>query len=140
MRASSFRHLLTLVFLLFLALSANAQSWRQVGPSGGDVQSLAVTGSTRTHFLDTSDGHVFGSHDAGEHWELLGRIGEPHNDLIMSMIVDPRSERTLSALRASQAGNQLVVASATGGLFVLDMGSASSASADSIAAWPAPRH
>src|ERR1035437_11080911 len=98
MRVPSFRHLWTLGLLLFLTLSANAQSWRQVGPLGGDVQSLAaVSGSTRTLFLGTSDGHVFGSHDAGEHWELLGGIGSNHDDVIMSIIVDPPSETTLLA-------------------------------------------
>jgi photosystem II stability/assembly factor-like uncharacterized protein len=98
MRVPSFRHLWTLGLLLFLTLSANAQNWRQVGPPGGDVQSLAaVPGSTRTLFLGTSDGHVFGSRDGGEHWELLGRIGEHHDDVIMSMAVDPRSASTLYA-------------------------------------------
>ena len=94
MRARLFRQTLTAGFLLLLAVSASAQSWRQVGPPGGDVQSLAaVPGSTRTLFLGTSDGHVFGSHDAGEHWELLGRIGEHHDDVIMSMLVDSRSSK-----------------------------------------------
>src|ERR1017187_6296556 len=99
MRATSFRYLFfALGLLLLVSLSANAQSWRQVGPPGGDVQSLAaVPGSTRSLFLGTSDGHVFGSHDAGEHWELLGRIGEHHDDVIMSMIVDQRSASTLYA-------------------------------------------
>ena len=90
------------LFLLGLALlfsfSANAQTWRQVGPPGGDVQSLAaVPGNARTLFLGTSDGHVFGSRDGGEHWELLGRIGEHHDDVIMSMLVDARSANTLYA-------------------------------------------
>ena len=87
-----------LVFVLLLSLSANAQNWRQVGPPGGDVQSLAAApGNARTLFLGTSDGHVFGSRDAGEHWELLGRIGEHHDDVIMSMLVDSRSANTLYA-------------------------------------------
>ncbi len=69
-----------------------------MGPPGGDVQSLAaVPGNARSLFLGTSDGHVFGSRDAGEHWELLGRIGEHHDDVIMSMIVDARSASTLYA-------------------------------------------
>jgi photosystem II stability/assembly factor-like uncharacterized protein len=81
-----------------VSLTVSAQTWRQVGPSGGDVQSLAaVPGSTRTLFLGTSDGHVFGSRDAGEHWELLGRIGANRDDVIMSMVVDPRSASTLYA-------------------------------------------
>ena len=87
-----------LVFVLLLSFSANAQTWRQVGPPGGDVQSLAaVPGNARTLFLGTSDGHVFGSRDGGEHWELLGRIGEHHDDVIMSMVVDARSANTLYA-------------------------------------------
>ncbi len=84
--------------LLLLSLNVSAQTWRQVGPPGGDVQSLAaVPGSTGTLFLGTSDGHVFGSRDAGEHWELLGRIGEHHDDVIMSMFVDSRSASTIYA-------------------------------------------
>jgi photosystem II stability/assembly factor-like uncharacterized protein len=84
--------------VLLLSFSANAQTWRQVGPPGGDVQSLAsVPGNARTLFLGTSDGHVFGSRDGGEHWELLGRIGEQHDDVIMSMVVDARSANTIYA-------------------------------------------
>lgn len=49
----------------------------------------------------------------------------------------PNAGGTLSALRSSDAGNQLVAASATEGLLVLEMGTASSASADSIPASPA---
>jgi photosystem II stability/assembly factor-like uncharacterized protein len=98
MRATMFRQTLTAGLFLVLAVSAQAQSWRQVGPPGGDVQSLAaVPGSTRTLFLGTSDGHVFGSQDAGEHWQLLGRIGEHHDDVIMSMLVDSRSSKTVYA-------------------------------------------
>ena len=74
------------------SLSARAQTWRQIGPPGGDVQSLAAApGNSNTLFLGTSDGHVFGSRDGGERWELLGRIGEHHDDVIMSMVVDARS-------------------------------------------------
>ena len=90
---------ITLVLAAFSGFfPTRAQNWRQVGPPGGDVQSLAaVSGSARTLFLGTSDGHVFGSQDAGEHWELLGRIGEHHDDVIMSMVVDSRSPKTIFA-------------------------------------------
>ena len=98
MRVACHRSLSILAFVLFFSFSANAQSWRQVGPPGGDVQSLAaVPGNARVLFLGTSDGHVFGSRDEGEHWELLGRIGEHHDDVIMSMVVDARSANTLYA-------------------------------------------
>jgi len=92
------RSVFILGLLLLLSFSANAQTWRQVGPPGGDVQSLAaVPGSARALFLGTSDGHVFGSRDEGEHWELVGRIGEHHDDVIMSMVVDARFANTLYA-------------------------------------------
>ena len=89
---------LTLGVWLLFSVSTGAQTWRQVGPPGGDVQSLATApGNARTLFLGTSDGHVFGSHDGGEHWDLLGRIGEHHDDVIMSMVVDARSADTIYA-------------------------------------------
>jgi len=98
MRVANRRFVLIFGLLALLSLSANAQTWRQVGPPGGDVQSLAaVPGSSRTLFLGTSDGHVFGSSDGGEHWALLGRIGEHHDDVIMSMVVDARTANTLYA-------------------------------------------
>jgi photosystem II stability/assembly factor-like uncharacterized protein len=98
MRVAYHRTVFILGFVLLLSYSASAQTWRQVGPPGGDVQSLAaVPGNARGLFLGTSDGHVFGSRDGGEHWELLGRIGEHHDDVIMSMVVDARSANTLYA-------------------------------------------
>src|SRR5258708_20710436 len=88
----------TFCLILLVTFPASAQTWRQVGPPGGDVQSLAaVPGSTRTLFLGTSDGHIFGSQDGGEHWQQLGRIGANHDDVIMSILVDARSADTLYA-------------------------------------------
>src|ERR1035438_6209107 len=98
MQQPFYRYTLVFIMILAFSFSSAAQNWRQVGPPGGDVQSLAaVAGSARTLFLGTSDGHVFGSRDGGEHWELLGRIGEHHDDVIMSMVVDARSANTLYA-------------------------------------------
>ena len=98
MQTPSYRYLWIFGLVLLMTFPAAAQTWRQVGPPGGDVQSLAaVPGSTRTLFLGTSDGHIFGSRDAGEHWELLGRIGANHDDVIMSIVVDARSADTLYA-------------------------------------------
>ena len=98
MRVAYHRSVFVLAFVLLLSFSARAQTWRQVGPPGGDVQSLAAApDNPRNLFLGTSDGHVFGSRDGGEHWELLGRIGEHHDDVIMSMVVDARSANTIYA-------------------------------------------
>ncbi|MCU1341264.1 MAG: BNR/Asp-box repeat domain/two component regulator propeller, partial [Candidatus Acidoferrum typicum] len=98
MQTRSYGFFWIFVLTVLCTCSTSAQTWRQVGPPGGDVQSLAaVPGSTRTLFLGTSDGHIFGSKDSGEHWELLGRIGANHDDVIMAIIVDARSANTLYA-------------------------------------------
>ena len=98
MQTRSYGFFWMFVLTLFATSSAAAQTWRQVGPPGGDVESLAeVPGSTRTLFLGTSDGHVFGSQDGGEHWGVLGRIGANHDDVIMSIVVDARATNTLYA-------------------------------------------
>jgi photosystem II stability/assembly factor-like uncharacterized protein len=89
---------LAFAVLFLMPFSVSAQTWKQVGPPGGDVQSLAAAlGNTQTLFLGTPDGHVFGSHDGGDHWALLGRIGDHHDDVIMSMAVDARSANTIYA-------------------------------------------
>ena len=98
MGVARFRIACMCALALVATVPGRAQNWRQVGPPGGDVQSLAaVPGSTQSLYLGTSDGHVFGSRDGGEHWQLLGRIGEHHDDVIMSMVVDSRSPNTLYA-------------------------------------------
>jgi photosystem II stability/assembly factor-like uncharacterized protein len=74
--------------------------------------------------VSTAKGTLFLSRDAGKTWGQMD---------------GPGAEGELSALRSRVAGNQLVAASSTEGLFVLEMGSASSASADSVSALPAAR-
>ena len=59
---------------LAVAGSASAQTWRQVGPSGGTVISLeADPHDVSKLYLGTSDGHVFVSADEGarvdQHWK-----------------------------------------------------------------------
>jgi photosystem II stability/assembly factor-like uncharacterized protein len=101
-----------------------------------------------------SDHGVFTSHDAGESWHQanLSELSMDEMTSVNSAIVvssmrgalflsrdsgktwvhleGPSGDSSLSALRARESGNQLVAASATEGLFVLEMGSSSSASAD----------
>ena len=83
---------------LLAALPVCAQTWRPMGPPGGDVRSLGADQNDSRHiYLGTSDGHIFGSRDAGEHWQILGRAG-PHLDAVVTAIlVDPRDARVLHA-------------------------------------------
>jgi len=80
-----------------------AQTWRPMGPPGGDVRTLAADpNDSRRIYLGTSDGHVFGSRDAGEHWQLLGRAGSRLDSVVTAILVDPRDARTLYAATRTQ--------------------------------------
>jgi len=78
--------------------SARAQTWKQVGPPGGTVISLAADPHNINQlYLGTADGHVFTASDEGAHWQLLSRIGTGQDDVITHIIVDPRDSHRLYA-------------------------------------------
>lgn len=88
--------LTVLCLAVFGALPLSGQNWRPLGPPGGDVRSLGADPSDpRALYLGTSDGHIFGSHDGGEHWELLGRVGSRQDSVVTAIVVDPGNSRTL---------------------------------------------
>lgn len=90
--------LVVLSCCLCLSTGAKAQSWRSVGPGGGDVRALAVDpGHAEFVYLGTTDGHIFGSRDSGEHWNLLGMAGSGSNAIVTAIIVDPRNSGVLFA-------------------------------------------
>jgi photosystem II stability/assembly factor-like uncharacterized protein len=99
------------------------ESWHQANLSELSIDDLAAVRNAVV--VSTAKGTLFLSRDGGKTWG--------HMD-------GPNAEGALSALRSREAGNQLVAASATEGLFVLEMGSASSASADSVPTSPAAQH
>lgn len=85
-----------LVFLL--AAGVCAQTWRPMGPPGGDVRSLASDPRNPRHlYLGTSDGHIFSSQDGGERWELLGRAGFSRDGVVTAILVHPTRTRLLFA-------------------------------------------
>jgi photosystem II stability/assembly factor-like uncharacterized protein len=100
----------------------SGESWHQANLSESSIDDLASVRNAVV--VSTAKGTLFLSRDGGKTWG--------HMD-------GPNADGTLSALRSREAGNQLVAASATEGLFVLEMGSASSASADSIPASPSAK-
>ncbi len=97
------------------------ESWRQANLSELSMDDMASVKSAIV--VSTTRGALFLSRDAGKTW---GHLEGPNGD------------SSFSALRSRESGNQLVAASATEGLFVLDMGSASSASADPVGTPLAP--
>ena len=98
-RSSSFRAVYYYAALALVAcMPARAQTWRAMGPPGGDVRSLAADPSDpRRLYLGTTDGHVFRSVDAGEHWELAGRAGPRRDEVLAALVVDPRGTHVLYA-------------------------------------------
>jgi photosystem II stability/assembly factor-like uncharacterized protein len=98
----------------------SGESWHQANLSELLIDDLAPVRNAVV--VSTAKGTLFLSRDAGKTWGHM---------------TGPTADSAISALRSREAGNQLVAASATEGLFVLDMASASSASADPIPASPA---
>ena len=89
---------IAIVWLVAGAGPMDAQVWRAMGPPGGDVRSLAADPRNPERlFLGTSDGHIFGSDDAGDHWELLGRAGQRRDAVVTAIRVDPRDSQILFA-------------------------------------------
>ncbi|HVA93326.1 MAG TPA: YCF48-related protein [Candidatus Dormibacteraeota bacterium] len=86
------------LLLLLAAGGTQAQTWKPLGPPGGDVRSLAADPSRPGRiFLGTVDGHIFGSGDSGAHWTLLGRVSERLDDVITAIVVDPRDSQVVFA-------------------------------------------
>src|ERR1700680_2557116 len=88
------------IAILFLLAGAavRAQTWKPLGPPGGDVRTMAGDPSRPGRiYLGTADGHIFGSSDAGAHWTLLGRAGERLDAVITAIVVDPRDANVLFA-------------------------------------------
>lgn len=80
------------------AVGASGQTWKSLGPPGGDVRTLATApGDPSRVFLGTADGHIFGSDDSGSHWKLLGRASSRLDAVITAIVVDPRNTNVVYA-------------------------------------------
>lgn len=92
------RRLIFTLMALLAPVAAAAQTWRAMGPPGGDVRALAADPRDPNKvYLGTTDGHVFGSRNGGESWDLLGRAGPRQDGVITAILVDPHSSRRLYA-------------------------------------------
>lgn len=89
---------LSLIVLMLAVPGAKSQTWKALGPDGGDVRALASDPSHSNFvYLGTTDGHIFGSEDGGRHWQLLGLAGSAHNATITAILVDPHDSEILFA-------------------------------------------
>jgi len=104
-----------LLACLCLGSSSAAQRWQRLGPEGGMVVSLG-TGAHATVYAGMADGHVFASEDAGNHWELRGRVGTRTDGVVSRLVSEPgTSGRLFAAVWYQEAG-------AGGGVFRSDDG------------------
>jgi photosystem II stability/assembly factor-like uncharacterized protein len=101
----------------------SGESWHQANLSELSIEELAPVRNALV--VSTEKGILYVSRDGAKSWVRLE---------------GPNADGALSALRSREAGNQLVAASATEGLFVLEIGSASLASADSMPASQTASH
>jgi photosystem II stability/assembly factor-like uncharacterized protein len=95
-------------------------SWKQASLSELSIDDMAPVKNAVV--VSTAKGDLFFSRDAGKTWGQLN---------------GPSADDSISALRSREAGNQLVAASGTEGLFVMELGTAASASADANSEFPA---
>lgn len=79
-------------------MPAVAQTWRSMGPPGGDVRALAADPlDPQRIYLGSADGHIFASRDGGRRWELLGRAGTRLDAVVTAILVHPRQPEILFA-------------------------------------------
>ncbi len=83
--------LASLAVLAFLPKVALAQSrWLPVGPDGGDARAFAADPHDHRHiFLGTTNGTVYDSHDGGQSWTRLARVGNRDDLVLDNIVVDP---------------------------------------------------
>src|SRR5690242_15326030 len=86
---------------------ARAQEWRAMGPPGGDARVLASDpANARRLFLGTTDGHIFLSDDAGEHWVLAGRAGNRRDSVVTAIVVDAHNSNHVLVSTWTRDGEQ----------------------------------
>ncbi len=82
------RLLLSLLLLAVSATTLQAQGrWLPYGPDGGDARSFASDPKDHDHvYLGTVSGTIYDSHDGGQSWARLARVGK-RDDLVLDNIV-----------------------------------------------------
>lgn len=75
--------------------TAKFTRWQMIGPSGGDIRSIAVDPRNKNNiYVSTLDSQVYGSSDAGRTWRLLAIFSRPQLTLDQ-LIIDSRDSRVI---------------------------------------------
>jgi len=74
-----------------------AGAWRQIGPYGGDVRSLAAGPDFSQLFLGTSNAQVYASLDGGRSWRWLSEVAARPDFVVDHILTDAADSSTLYA-------------------------------------------
>lgn len=96
-----------------LALPAIAATpWFPYGPDGGDARAFSVDPHDHDHlYLGAANGWIYDSHNGGQSWKRLARVGNRDDLVIDNILVDPADSKHVLA-------GTWVLGSVDGGLFV----------------------
>lgn len=109
--------LLLVCFGLPAWLDAGPGEWKQIGPFGGDVRTLADDpGDFSRLFLGTSNGSIYASADGGRSWTWWSQVAPRHDYVVDEIIIDARDPSVM------YAGVWSTEAGAGGGVFKSDDG------------------
>ncbi len=87
----------SILLLLLFATPCVGQSWQHLGPPGGNVTSLETAHGIV--YLGTPDGHIFGSSNRGERWELRARVSNRVDGVVQRIVADGgKRDRLLAAV------------------------------------------
>jgi photosystem II stability/assembly factor-like uncharacterized protein len=84
---------LLVVLFALVCFSARSQAappmWLPYGPDGGDARSFAVDPHDNQHlYLGSATGWIYESHNGGEQWKRLARIGNRDDLVIDNIVID----------------------------------------------------
>jgi photosystem II stability/assembly factor-like uncharacterized protein len=117
-------HRLSLIALCSLVTfpALAATPWFPFGPDGGDARAFSADPNDHAHlYLGAANGWIYDSHNGGQSWKRLARVGNRDDLVIDNILVDPADSKHVLA-------GTWVLGSVDGGLFVSNDGGATWAS------------
>jgi photosystem II stability/assembly factor-like uncharacterized protein len=95
-RSSLCSILLAALSCLPAAAQFHGQPWLPFGPDGGDARRIRIDPRDHAHlYLGTANGWLYESHNKGQNWKRLARIGKRDDLVIDSIVVDEANPRRL---------------------------------------------
>jgi photosystem II stability/assembly factor-like uncharacterized protein len=101
-----------LLCLILLPLKGYAIDWFPFGPEGGDARAFGADPRDHNHlYLGTANGWIYDTHNGGQSWQRLARVGKRDDLVLDSITVDPSDPKHIIV-------GTWVVGSTDGGLFI----------------------